>query len=114
MGDLFARERELCMLFKQNRQSDRVLIDYAISIKSVDVLAYYKNKADWDVQDGRQDFNRLWRNFNLAYIGYKTECVILNYVDFLNNYVTEHFFPMKLFNIDNFRSKEFEKYDPKY
>ena len=27
MGDLFERERELCMLFKQNRQNYHVVID---------------------------------------------------------------------------------------
>ena len=114
MGDLFTRERELCTLLMKNRRNECVSIDYSISNKSVDVLVYYKNKANWNIKSGESGLNRLWRNFNLAYIGYKTECLTLNYSDGRGFHVTEHVFPMKYFNIVNFHSEEFKKYDPSY
>ena len=71
----------------------------------------YNNQNDWDIGKGRENINRLWRNFNLAFIGYKTNCVVLNYRTIHNKFVTEYFFPMIKFNIENFHSKEFrEKY----
>ena len=114
MGDLFERERELCILLMKNRRNENISIDYSISNKSVDLLVYYKDKADWDIENGREDINRLCRNFNLAYIGYKTECLALNYTTQNGFYVTEYVFPMQLFNIDNFHSTEFKKYEPNY
>ena len=98
----------------KNRRNERVSVDYSISNKSVDVLVFYKNKSDWGVKNGEADINRLWRNFNLAYIGYKTECLTLNYFDQRGFYVTEYAFPMKFFNIDNFYLDEFKKYEPRY
>ena len=98
----------------KNRRNERVFIDSSISNKSVDVLVYYKDKSDWDIESGEIDLNCLWRNFNLAYIGYKTECLILNYFNSRGYHVTEYVFPMSFFDIDNFHSKEFKKYDPKY
>ena len=47
MPDLFARERELCLLFIKNRK-ENVSIDYSISNKSVDVIVRYKRETDWD------------------------------------------------------------------
>ena len=113
MVDLFLRERELCLLFIRNRK-ENVSIDYPISNKSVDIVVRYKSKNDWDIEDGRRDLNRLWRNFNLSFIGYKTECLILNYTTSNNRFVTEYFFPMKFFNINNFHSQEFKKYESKH
>ena len=112
--DLFSRERELCMLFIKNRKKDRLPFDFSISNKSVDIIVRCRAQSDWNVEEGRKDLNRLWRNFNLSVIGYKTECVVLNYRNSFWNYVTEYFFPMIFFNIDNFHLKEFEKYDPEY
>ena len=63
----------------KNRQNDKVSIESFISNKLVDVLVFYKHKADWDIENGRQDINRLWRNFNLVFIGYKRDCLVLNY-----------------------------------
>ena len=111
--DLFSRERELCMLFIKNRK-ENVSLGYSISNKSVDIIVRYKEKADWDIEDRRKDLNRLWKNLNLSFIEYKTECVVLNYRNSYWHYVTEYFFPMIFFNIDNFHSKEFRNYDPKY
>ena len=107
MGDLFKREREFCMLFMKNRQNENVSIEYSISNKSVDVLVLYKDKKYWDAENMRVDINRLWRNFNLAYIGYKTECLTLSYTNQNGFYVSEYSFPMQFFDIDNFHSAEF-------
>ena len=109
--DLFERERELCMLFIKDNESEGLSFDYSISNKSVDLVVRYNNQNDWDIGKGRENINRLWRNFNLAFIGYKTNCVVLNYRTIHNKFVTEYFFPMIKFNIENFHSKEFrEKY----
>ena len=102
MRDLFSRERELCELFIKNRRSDNVTIDYKISTKYVDILVFYSDKEDWNIKNGENDTNRLWKNLNLAFIGYKSKCLTLNYP--ANGlYVTEYFFPMKHFNIDILR-----------
>ena len=74
---------------------------------------FYSDKEDWNIENGEKDLNRLWKNFNLAFIGYKSECVTLNYPS-NGLYVTEYFFPMKYFNIDNFYSLEFQKYESEY
>ena len=114
MNDVFARERELCNLFIQKRKREKVSIDYSISNKSLDIIVRYNFEKDWDIENARVDLNRLWRNFNFAFIGYKTECLILKYENEKCNFVVEYFFPMQSFNIDNFHSLEFKKYDPKY
>ena len=113
MGDLFKRKRELCLLFMKSRRNSKVSIEYLISNKLVDVLVYYKHREDWDDDNGRQDINRLWENINLAFIGYKAVCLVLNYRA-RGLYVTEYTFPMQYFNIDNFHSADFQKYEPSY
>ena len=113
MSDLFSRERELCELFIKNRRTDTVSIDYNISTRSVDIMVFYLDKEDWNIENGEKDLNRLWKNFNFAFIGYKSECLTLNYP--ANGlYVTEYFFPMKFFNIDTFYSLEFQKFESEY
>ena len=113
MGDLFKREKDLCILLMKNRQNNKISIEYFISNKSVDVLVFYKHKADWCVENRRQGINRLWKNFNLAFIGYKRDCLVLNYKA-RGPYVTEYTFPMHYFNIKNFHSAEFQKYESSY
>ena len=113
-NDVFARERELCNLFTEKRKKENVSINYSISNKSVDIIVRYNFEEDWDVEDARHDLNLLWRNFNLAFIGYKTDCLILKYENDKYKFVTEYFFPMKSFNIDNFHSLEFQKHECKY
>ena len=105
--DLFDHERELCMLFIKNNESDGLSFDYSISNTSVDLVVLYNNQNDWDIEKGRENINRFWRNFNLAFIGYKTKRVVLNYRTVHNKFVTEYFFPMIKFNLENFHSKEF-------
>ena len=111
--DFFSRERELCETFIRNRRDENLRFSYNISNKSVEILVTYKNKEDWDVRNGKVDLNRLWRNFNLAFIGYKSKCLVLNYKKD-DMYVTEYLFPMLHFNIENFHFLEFQKYEPNY
>ena len=88
--------------------------DFSISNSSVDLIVRYNKQVDWDIEKGRFNINHFWRNFNLAFIGYKTECVVLNYRNVHNKFVTEYFFPMIKFNIENFHSKEFSNYNNEY
>ena len=111
--DLFARERELSEVFITNRKYDNLRFEYNISNRGVEILVCYKYKGDWNVKNGRNDLNRLWKNFNLAFIGYKNKCVVLDY-ERDGMHVTEYLFPMVFFNTDNFHSLEFRQYDPNY
>ena len=52
--DLFECERELCMLFIKNNESEALSFDYSISNKSVDLVVRYNNQSDWDVEKGRE------------------------------------------------------------
>ena len=112
--DIFERERELCMLFIKNNSAKNLSFDFSISNSSVDLIVRYQKESDWDIEKGRFEINRLWRNFNLAFIGYKTECVVLNYRTVHKRIVTEYFFPMIKFDIENFHSKEFSNYNNEY
>ena len=40
--DGFARERELCLLFKRKNEASGVCIDYSISNKSVYIFVFHK------------------------------------------------------------------------
>ena len=71
--DIFERERELCMLFIKNNKSENLSFDFSISNSSVELIVRYNNQTDWNSEKGREDINRLWRNFNLAFIGYRSE-----------------------------------------
>ena len=111
--DLFSRERELCELFIRNKRDENVKFTYDISNKAVEIRVHYKKRKHWRPLNGENDLNRLWRNFDLAFIGYKETCFVLNYRK-NNFYVTEYLFPMLYFNVDNFHSSEFQNYEPSY
>ena len=111
--DLFARERELCELFIRNRRDENTKFTYDISNRAVEICVYYNKRKHWSSSNGENDLNRLWRNFNLAFIGYKDTCLVLKYRK-NNVYVTEYLFPMLYFNVDNFHSLEFQNYEPRY
>ena len=111
--DVFSRERELCELFIRNRRDENIKFTYDISNKAVEICVHYKKKKHWRPSNGESDLNRLWRNFNLAFIGYKEKCLVLNYRK-NNFYLTEYLFPMIYFNIDNFHSLEFKNYESGY
>ena len=114
MNDCFARERELCLLFKRKNEAPGVCIDYSISNKSVDITVFHK-EVNWDIEWGEKILNHLWKNFILAFIGYKTHCTILKYHHSENkNPITEYVFPMKSFNPENFHSPEFLNYCSDY
>ena len=108
--DCFARERELCLLFKRRNEAPGVCIDYFISNKNANVIIFHR-EVNWNIKQGEKDLNRLWKNFNLAFIGYKTHCTILKYLHSENkNPITEYMFPMLSFNMENYHSPEFQNY----
>ena len=112
--DCFERERELSILFKRRNEAPDIRIDYSISNKSVDIIVFHK-PGNWDIEQGRKYLNRLWKNYNLAFIGHKTHCTVLNYSNINNGRpITEYMFPMLKFNIENYHSPEFVKYRPDY
>ena len=88
------------MLFIKNNEGEGLSFDYSISNTSVDLIVRYNNQNDWNVDEGRQNI-----------IGYKTECIVLNYRTVHHKFVTEYFFPMIKFNIENFHSKEYRNYN---
>ena len=71
--DIFECERELCLLFIKNNKSESLSFDFSISNSSVDLIVRYNNQTDWNIEKEREDINCLWRNFNLAFIGYRSE-----------------------------------------
>ena len=113
--DVFQRERELRDLFIRHWKTDSVSINYFLSNKSVDIIVRYNFEENWDTEAARNDLDRLWRNFNLAFISHDTKCyVIKDFYAHCNKFCVEYIFPMKFFNIDNFHSEEFKIYDAKY
>ena len=104
----FERERELCELFIKNMKRQEIKFTYDINTSAVSIYVCYKSSCDWNDSDGRKYLNKLWKNFNLAFIGYRHRCIVLkhnrkNFRDCL----TEYLFPMIHFNIDNFYSPDF-------
>ena len=104
--DLFKRERELCLLFKSRHENNKIKIDFSLSNKGVDILVFHDGN-EWDIQKGREEVDSSSRDFNLAFIGYKPKCNVINYCHESGSFVTEYMFPMIFFNIDNFYSPEF-------
>ena len=49
MTDCFAREWELCLLFKRKNEAPGACIDYSISNKSVDIIVFHK-EGNWDIE----------------------------------------------------------------
>ena len=106
----FERERELCELFIKNSKRNHAKFTYNISAKAVSICVCYEKKADWSNSDGERYLNRLWRNFNLAFIGFRDRCLVLKYnrkKNYFRDYFTEYLFPMLHFNMENFYSLEF-------
>ena len=112
-SDIFGRERELCLLFIKNNKSDGLSFDFVISNSSVDLIVRYSKLDEWDIEKGRRNIDRLWKNFNLAFIGYSSHCNVLTYRT-NNFFVTEYFFTMLKFNLENFHLPEFNNYDNSY
>ena len=91
--DVFQRERELCDLFIRHWKTDSVSINYFLSNKSVDIIVRYNSEENWNVNFDRNDLDRLWRNFNLAFIDYDTKCyVIKNFYAHCIRFVSNTFF----------------------
>ena len=112
--DIFGRERELCLLFIKNNKSHGLSFDFTISNSSVDLIVRYSKPGEWDQEKGRRNIDRLWKIFNLAFIGYNSHCNVVTYRTNMH-FVTEYSFTMLKFNVENFRSTEFAaKYDNTY
>ena len=111
--DIFGRERELCLLFIKNNKSHGLSFDFSISNSSVELIVRYSKEDQWDQEKGRRNIDRLWKNFNLAFIGYNSHCNVLRYRTNMH-FVTEYSFTMLKINIENFHSAEFEKYNNTY
>ena len=111
--DIFGRERELCLLFIKNKKSNGLSFDFSISNSSVDLIVRYSNPDEWDQEKGRKNIDRLWKNFNLAFIGYNSHCNVVTYRTNMQ-FVTEYSFTMLKFNYENFHSAEFAKYNNTY
>ena len=67
--DFFHPERELCLLFKQKNEGIGVSINYSITNSSVNICIFHE-EGNQNAEQGRKNLNRLWKNFNLAFIGY--------------------------------------------
>ena len=104
--DLFKRERDLCLLFKSRHENNETKIGFFISNNSVDIAVFHRENK-WDFEKGRLEIDQLWKDFNLAFIGYKPNCSVIRYKHDSGAFVTEYMFPMIFFNIDNFHSPEF-------
>ena len=111
--EIFGRERELCLLFIKNNKSDGLLFDFVISNSSVDLIVRYSKLDEWDIEKGRRNIDRLWKNFNLAFIGYHSHCNVITYRSNMS-FVTEYSFAMLKFNFENFHSPEFDNYNNTY
>ena len=111
--DIFGRERELCLLFIKNNKSDGLSFDFTISNSSVNLIVRYSKLDEWDIEKGRINIDRLWKNFNLAFIGYNSHCNVITYKTSMT-FVTEYSFTMLKFNIENYHSPEFAKYNNTY
>ena len=105
--DIFGRERELC------NKSHGLSFDFSISNSSVELIVRYSKQDQWDREKGRRNIDCLWKNFNLAFIRYNSHCNVLTYRTNMH-FVTEYSFTMLKFNIENFHSAEFEKYNNTY
>ena len=106
----FERERELCELFIKNMKKKDIKFTYDISTNAVSICVCYKDRYGWSNSEGKKYLNKLWKNFNLAFIGYKDRCLVLKYdrnKNHFRDYFTEYLFPMIRSNIDNFYSSEF-------
>ena len=101
------------MLFIKNNKSHGLSFDFTISNSSVDLIVRYSKPGEWDQEKGRRNIDRLWKNFNLAFIGYNSHCNVTYRTNM--HFVTEYSFTMLKFNVENFHSTEFAaKYDNTY
>ena len=85
-----------------------VKITYEINTAAVSIVVSYRG-LDWNDLYGKKYLNKpIWKQFNLAYIGYRHKCLTLKYErkKYKDNLI-EYFFPMRHFNVDNYYSSEF-------
>ena len=98
----FEREKEVCNSFVQRFKRQENKIAYEISIKAISIVVKSKN---WKNKRGGKYLNFLIKKNNLAYIGYRSKCLILKKTDKIDE--VEYFIPMKNFNMNNYYSSEY-------
>ena len=104
----FDRETLLCEIFIKKMKRKNVKLTYEVNTFCVSIFVCYKSNGDWNVLASKKYLNKLWKDFNLAFIGYRHRCLVLNYRrKKFKDSVTEYLFPMKHFSIDNFYSSDF-------
>ena len=70
-------------------------------------MVIFHREHEWDVEKGRGEVEKLWKDFNLAFICYRPNCSVIRYRRESGCFVVEYMFPMIFFNIDNFHYPEF-------
>ena len=68
--------------------------------ESFSIIINHKN-GRWNDNFGRKTLNDLIKKYNLAFIGYKNECISLRSC----NFEIEYFVPMSHFNLENYYSE---------
>ena len=54
----------------------------------------FHRENKWDFEKGRLEIDQLWKDFNVAFIGYKPNCSVIRYKHDSGAFVTEYMFPM--------------------
>ena len=73
--DVFAHERDLCMLFLKIESNDCEIV-FEILSKLVSISIFHT--GSWNSVTGEFILNTLCKNFKLPIIGWKEKCKVLN------------------------------------
>ena len=97
----FDKEKELCSDFAAKfTHLKNIKISYNFKRESFSTIVNNEN-GEWNDNFGRKKLNVLIKRYNLAFIGYKNECLSLRNC----NYEIEYIIPMSHFNLDNYYSE---------
>ena len=73
----FERETELCNDFiRRFGRFKEIKFSYELNTSAVSIVVYH-NTNFWNEKKGRNYVNHLIKKHNLAFIGYKNECLVL-------------------------------------
>ena len=99
----FKKETELCNNFiRRFAKFKDIKFSYELNTSAVSIVVYHKTNF-WNEKRGRKYVNRLIKKYNLAFIGYKNECIVLR----KNNFELEYMILMIHFNLDNYYSENY-------
>ena len=99
----FERETELYNDFiRRFGRFKEIKFSYELNTSAVSIVVYH-NTNFRNEQKGRKYVNQLIKRHNLAFIGYKNECLVLR----KNNFELEYMIPMIHFNLDNYYSENY-------